>query len=303
MYRRTILAFALLLPAAAFGQKKDMVELQRDVANLSGDVKALQQRVDEKSGEMKALIEEVYQQSKQTNASVTSMEGKVKDQFSAPLASMSSRMDQMTTEFQALRESNSDLNTRLAKIQAQLDDIVNTIKIMQAPPTPPPPTGQGAAPATGPGGPSAAASATPPAGMSAKQLYDSAQRDRSGGQLDLATQEYQQYLQYYGTTELAPNAQFYIGQIHYDRGEFPAALEAFDAVLERFSENNKTPDAMYMKGMTLLRSGQRNQAATEFLNVIQEYPNSEVADKAKAQRKALGLSVPGSSTAGKKKRK
>jgi len=304
MYRKTILAFAVLLPAAAFGQKKEMVELQRDLANLSGDVKALQQRVDEKNGEMHALIDQVLQQTKQTNGSMASMESKVKEQVSAPLATMNSRMDQMANEFQALRESNSDLSSRIAKIQAQLDDIANTIKIMQAPPAPPPQTTPGAtpgtAPGTAPGG--AAAASTPPAGMTARSLYDSAQRDRSGGQLDLALQEYQQYLQYYGNTELAPNAQFYIGQIHYDRNEFPAALEAFDTVLERYSENNKTPDAMYMKGMTLLRSGQRNQAATEFLNVIEQYPNTEVADKAKAQRKALGLSVPGATPASSRKK-
>ena len=300
MYRKTILAFALLLPVAAFGQKKDMVELQRDLANLSGDVKSLQQRVDEKNGEMQALIEQVLQQTKQSNASMASMESKVKEQFSAPLATMNSRMDQMANEFQALRESTTDLGSRMAKIQAQLDDIANTIKIMQAPPTPPPQASPGATPGTAPAG--APAAATPPAGMSARQLYDNAQRDRSGGQNDLALQEYQQYLQYYGTTELAPNAQFYIGQIHYDRGEFPAALEAFDTVLERYSENNKTPDAMYMKGMTLLRSGQRNQAATEFLNVIEQYPNTEVADKAKAQRKALGLSVPGAAPASSRKK-
>ena len=101
----------------------------------------------------------------------------------------------------------------------------------------------------------------PPPGMSAKSLYESALRDRSGGNLDLALQGFQEYLRYYGNTELAPNAQFYIGQIHYDKNEFGPALQAFDAVLEKYPENNKTADATYMKGMALLKSGQRNEAA------------------------------------------
>ena len=128
--------------------------------------------------------------------------------------------------------------------------------------------------------------------MSAKSVYETALRDRSGGNLDLAMQGFQEYLRYYGNTELAPNAQFYIGQIHYDKNEFEPALQAFDAVLEKYPENNKTADAMYMKGMALLKSGQRNEAAREFLNVITKYPNAEVAAKARTQRKALGLSVP-----------
>src|SRR4029079_19501544 len=134
----------------------------------------------------------------QTNASVAGMESKVKEQVAAPIASMNSRMDQMTGEFQAMRESVTDLGSRMAKIQAQLDDINNTIKIMQAPPSPPPQTTPGATPGGLPATSAAAASSpVPPAGMSARQLYENAQRDRSGGQLDLALQGYQQYLQYY----------------------------------------------------------------------------------------------------------
>ncbi|MEJ7605912.1 MAG: tetratricopeptide repeat protein [Bryobacteraceae bacterium] len=118
-------------------------------------------------------------------------------------------------------------------------------------------------------------------------------RDRSGGNFELAIQGFQEYLKYFSTTELAPNAQFYIGQVHFDKNDYSNALQAFDLVLERFPENNKTADAMYMKGMTLLKAGQRNEAGKEFLNVIQKYPNAEVTAKARSQRKALGLNIPG----------
>jgi tol-pal system protein YbgF len=115
-------------------------------------------------------------------------------------------------------------------------------------------------------------------------------KDRSGGNLDLAMRGFDEYLKYFADTELAPNAQFYIGQIHYDKNDFPQAIAAFDMVLERYPENNKTPDAMYMKGMALLKSTQRTQAAKEFLALIQKYPNAEVSAKARQQRKALGMS-------------
>ena len=117
-------------------------------------------------------------------------------------------------------------------------------------------------------------------------------KDRTGGNFDLALQGFEEYLKYFANTELAPNAQFYIGQIYYDKNDFPSAIRAFDTVLEKFPENNKTPDAMYMKGMALLKSTQRNAAAQEFLTLIQKYPNADVTPKARQQRKALGLSVP-----------
>jgi tol-pal system protein YbgF len=157
-------------------------------------------------------------------------------------------------------------------------ELSNTVRTLQAPPPPPPAAGS--------------TESGPPAGVSPTQLYESALKDRSGGNFDLARQGFEEYLKWFPTTDLAPNAQFYIGQIYYDKNEFPEAIKAFDAVLERFPENNKTADAMYMKGMALLKYGQRTQAGQEFLTVIQKYPTSEVATKARAQRKALGLSVP-----------
>src|SRR5690606_37337641 len=122
-------------------------------------------------------------------------------------------------------------------------------------------------------------------GVSPTQLYETAMKDRSGGNLDLARQGCEEYLKWFGNTDLASSAQYYIGAIHYDKNEFAPAIQAFDSVLERYPENNRTADAMYMKGMALLKSGQRTPAGAEFLQVLQKYPSAEVAPKARAQRR------------------
>ena len=69
------------------------------------------------------------------------------------------------------------------------------------------------------------------------------------------------------------------------------SLKAFDLVLEKYAENNKTPVAMYMKGMALLKLGRRTEAARQFQDVADAYPGSEQAAKAKVQIKNLGLST------------
>jgi len=202
----------------------------------------------------------------------------------------------MGTDFRALRESVDDLSSRMQKLQAQINDLSNTLKVMQNPPTPPPAaTGDPNNPAGNP--PAAGAAAAPPPGMNARQVYDQAQRDRSSGQFDLAMQGFDAYIKYFPAGDLAPNAQFFIGQIYYDKADFGNSIKAFDSVLEKYSENTKTPDAMYMKGMALWKSGQPTAAGKEFLNVIQKYPKSDVAPKAREARKALGLSVPSASGA------
>jgi tol-pal system protein YbgF len=162
---------------------------------------------------------------------------------------------------------------------------------MQSPP--PPPSGGGAS-----GG------GALPAGVSADQLYQAAMRDRTSGSLDLALQEFSQYLQYFPSTELAPNAQFYLGMIYYDKGDMDNAIRAFDLVLEKFPENNKTADAMYEKGMALLKSDQRNAAVQEFREVIKRYPRTDLADKSRERLKSLGVpAAPPATKTSSKKRK
>jgi tol-pal system protein YbgF len=122
-------------------------------------------------------------------------------------------------------------------------------------------------------------------------LYQNATRDKLGGKNDLALQEFNDYLKYYGEAPLAPAAQFWVGSIQFDHGDFDDALNAFDLVLEKYPANNKTPDALYMKGRTLLKLNRRNDAAKEFRELIRRYPGSDATTKAKAQLKQMGLSA------------
>ncbi len=283
----------ILLAAASLGfgaPSKEMIQLQRDIAQLQDQVRQLQSATNERLAAITTLLQQALETSSKTNTSVAVLESGLRDrlsqQLSAPITGVSTKVDQMSTEFQSLRENVSAVNETLAKMQQQLVDLNASVKILQAPAPPPPGSG------TPPAGFGAAAGG-PPAGITAQGLYQSALTDRSRGNFDLAMQGFQEYLKWFGDTELAPNAQFYIGQIAYDKNDFPGAIQAFDTVLEKYGDNtNKSADAMYMKGMALLKSGQRTQAAQEFLTVIQKYPNSEVAPKARTQRQALGLSTP-----------
>jgi len=274
---------------------KEIIEIQRQLLQIEDQVRQLQSATNERLAAMTTLLQQALETAGKTNTSVAVLESGLRDrlsqQLSAPITTVSNRVETMSNEFQAVRENVSAMNETLTKVQAQLVDLNNAVKVLQAPPAPPPPAGGpggGGPPGTATGGPASG----PPAGMSAAQLYQSATADRSRGNVDLALAGFQEYLKWYGTTELAPNAQFYIGQIYYDKADFANAVRAFDTVLEKYGENNKSADATYMKGMALLRAGQRTQAGQEFLTVIQKYPNSEVAPKAKTQRQALGLSVP-----------
>jgi TolA-binding protein len=202
-------------------------------------------------------------------------------------------MDGMSQDMRTLQQAVSDLTNLMSKMQAQLTDLNNAVRVMSSPAAPPP----GATAPPPPGGDMTGGSAGAPSGggaptTSATDLYNNANRDRNGGKLDLALQEYGDYLRWYGNTDLAPNAQYYIAWIHASQGDYTSAIREYDAVLEKYPDNNKTPDAMYGKGVALSKMGRRTDGAREFQELIKRFPTNGLASQACTQLTNMGLRCP-----------
>jgi tol-pal system protein YbgF len=292
---RTVLVLLALAPLT-FGASKEIVELQRDVAMLQDQVQKMQAALSEKLTTIQTLVQQTMDNVKNTDRAVAVMQDRFADAMkqqqasvSAPVLSVTQKLDQMSEDFRAVRESVLDMNTRMGKLDAKMADLANLVNTIKAPPAPPP-----AAPGAVPG--ADAQPSGPPAGISAEVLYTNAVKDQTTGKYDLAMQEFNDYLKYFPNTQFASNAQYYIGDIYYRKQDYPNALQAFDAVLERFPDGNKTPDAHYMKGATLMMLGRNDSAAREFRDVYNSYPDTDVAAKAKAKLRELGLNVPAPTT-------
>jgi tol-pal system protein YbgF len=273
-----------------FGASKEIVELQRDVAMLQDQVRTLQRALDEKTSILQTLLQQTLDQTNKSNTAIAVLQSNFRETLqeqqrsvSAPIAGVGSRVDQMAEEFRAVREAVLDMSSRMAKLDAKVTDMQNALNVIRNPPSAPPA-------ATGGG------TAAPPAGMSVEALYTNAYKDFSGGNYDLAYQEFSDCVKYFPSAELASNCQFYIGDIYYRKKDFAHAIEAYDAVLEHYPDGSKTADSHLMKGLSLVQEGKRDAAAREFRDVLTRYPDSEAAGKAKSQLKALGLS-PGSPAA------
>lgn len=305
---RALLPVLLLCPGLTFAASKEMQELQRDVALLQQQVRDLQRSQDEKMAAIQVLLQQALDAANKANTSVTLLQSNLqqnaKDQQSrvgTAVVEMGAKVDAMSTDVNALRESVADISSQVGKLQAQMVDIGNAVKTMQTPAAPPP--GAGAPPGTG----NTAGMSSEPAGggvppVPATTLYANAMRDRSGGKPDLALQEFNDYLRYYGNTDLAPNAQYYIAEIHMNQNKLDEAAQEFDLVLEKYPDNNKTADALYMKGVTLVKMGKRTQGKQEFCEVAKRFPANDLASRAKTQVKNLGLTCGPAAPAARRKR-
>jgi tol-pal system protein YbgF len=304
---RTLLPALLICPSLTFAASKEIVELQRDLALLQEQVRTLQRSQDEKLSAIQVLVQQALDSANKTSTSVAVLQNNLlqsfKDQQKSvvdPVVGVGAKLDQMTTDVSTLREAVADISSQMGKLQQQMVDIGNAVRTIQTPAAPPP-AGPGA---TAPGnpagnGPGPSAGNIPP--VPATTLYQNANRDRNGGNADLALQEFGDYLKYYGNLDLAPNAQYYIAEIHYQQGKLDDALQEFDMVLEKYPDNNKTPDALYMKGATLVKMGKRTQGKQEFCELAKRFPSTDLANRARTQVKSLGLTC-GSATPVRKKK-
>lgn len=271
-----------------FAVNKDLVAMQRDLeARMDAMQQALQSKIDVLSGTVNAMQADTRRTADQVAGMQDVLRTTVANAL-GPVTGLSTKIDSTSEDVRTLRDALADLSARLERVDAKITDLKNQLQIMQNPPAAPgaatpgttiPPGNSGVPGNSGIPGQTAAPNG-PPAGMSAAQAYSDAVRDKQTGNTDLAYQEFQQYLTYFPNTEYAADAQYYLGEIDYNRHNYKPAIQEFDAVLERFPQNHRTRDAHLMKGFALAKDGQRTKATQELRSLILNFPTSEQAHRA-----------------------
>jgi len=94
-------------------------------------------------------------------------------------------------------------------------------------------------------------------------------------------QEFLEYLDKFPNNELSGNAQYWIGEIYYAQGEFNTAIEEFRKVITNYPQSKKAVAALLKMGYCSMKLDDLVNARIYFLNVTQQYPNSEEACLAK----------------------
>lgn len=266
----------------AHAQKKDTLLLMQRMDTMQQMLINMQKTLDTQTAVLKTLIE-------QANDNVTSMKTAVEELRKSTgqnLANNNARFDTMTGEIQTLTSSQEEILARIAKLSEQMAQTQNIIQTLNAPP---------AVPGAGSPGDPSKAGPVPPTVPDADTLYKSGLSAFNGGQYQLAVQSFQEYLQYYGSTDLASNAQFYVGESYYSQGEYDKAIEEYNKCVEQYPKGNKVAAAQLKKGYALLAQDKESSGIKELRSLIQRFPNSREADLARQRLKKLGVSAGGRS--------
>lgn len=83
------------------------------------------------------------------------------------------------------------------------------------------------------------------------------------------------------------NAQYWLGELHMVKKNYPEAIGHFEVVLQQFPSSNKSAASMLKIGYALAASGKKAEAMQRLQQVVKNYPDTNTAQLAKAKLDAL----------------
>jgi tol-pal system protein YbgF len=290
----------LLGPAPVGAVAREMVELQQSVNQIIQSQKDIQTLLAQNAAVDKTLMEQSMDTVNKLTGTMMGLQKTVQDMQ----ANSGARLDTMSTQIQGISDNLQETLARMGKLNQQLTDVQNAIqgidaKLASSAPSPvaaapgasAAPGTQGGPPPVPGGAPAGAGAANIPPGAapSADLLYSNGLRDLNGKKYDLASQEFGDYLKFYGNTDLASNAQFYLGEIFFAQQQYDQAINAYSKVVNNYPKSFKIAPAHLKRALALISLGEKTSGVSELRMVVKAYPGTDEERRAKAKLQELGL--------------
>jgi tol-pal system protein YbgF len=111
--------------------------------------------------------------------------------------------------------------------------------------------------------------------------FNLAYNDYLNGRYELAISGFQRFLKDFGSSTLAPNAHYWIGECYYSLKDYVKAIQAFERVVTEHPRTEKVAPALFKLGLSAAEMGDAPKARSYLKRVIEEYSGSDEAKLAK----------------------
>jgi tol-pal system protein YbgF len=190
-----------------------------------------------------------------------------------------------TTEQDAVKAGLADLNNRIAELEKDTKKVKEYLRLE----VPPGATQQGQI--TSP------TEAEKPAQQPAvpkekpispdKLLYDNTYAIYQEGKYEEAIEGFKDFLKKYPESDLADNAQFWIGECYMSLKQFEKAILSYQEVIKNYPKGNKVANAMIRQALAFYEIKDKTSSRLLLKKVIKQYPNSDEAKIAETKLKTM----------------
>lgn len=121
----------------------------------------------------------------------------------------------------------------------------------------------------------------------AQGVYDQAYTLFHQGRYAEAETTFKRFLDGNRATDLADNAQFWIGESRFQQGDHRGALDAYRETVRAFPSGNKVPDALLKQGQCFELLGDSTAARRVYAELIASHPTSAASAVAAERQRRL----------------
>jgi tol-pal system protein YbgF len=122
---------------------------------------------------------------------------------------------------------------------------------------------------------------TQAAAAAEQQAYEAGLNQFKANNYGSAIQSLQSFLGAYPQSQLAPSAQYWIGNAHYALRDYKNAIAAQQKLVATWPDSAKAPDAMLNIASSQAEAGDLNGSRNTLRTLVSKYPNSPAAEQAK----------------------
>lgn len=274
--RASLVRGARLLPLGAFVALGGCFATRNDVRLVQSDLASMRTELLKANAEQAASLQAAMRTLAVASDSVRVMSNRLTTVQGDVRGGLRAVNDQLIQVQELLRQSAS----AIAKVRADNEERFN--RPLVAPPA--------AAGAPGmPGAPvdTAMGAAMPQTQSGPNVLYRDGVANLNRGSTSTARNTFQELLNNYPNSELAPQAQLGIGQSFYNEKNFAAAIPAFAAVVAKYPDSPQAPTALYKNANIYHSQGRDPEAKTLLQQIITKYRGSDEFDFATEMLKTL----------------
>jgi len=106
-------------------------------------------------------------------------------------------------------------------------------------------------------------------------------------QYDQAMAAFQAFVKKYPDSTYQPNANYWLGQLNYNKGKKDDAAYYFASVVKNYPKSPKSADALFKVGVIMQDKGDKAKAKAVYQQVIKLYPGTAAAKQAEKRSSAL----------------
>lgn len=293
------LLLVILLFTSCVTTREEVLYMNEQIGALNKRVNSLQESLDQK---LSSRLHSVSDKQGQIYSSLESVRDRQAenvaemDRIRLQMQALTGRVEENshlvkrtverdTTEQDEMKRRLADLTRRFDKLEASVRNLNRYLGLEPAAGVVKQELGKG---------PEKAKAYTPPPPVVEKgpvspeeRLYELTLALYREGKYAEAISGFMNFLKKYPKSELADNAQFWIGESYMSLKQYEQAILAFQKVIKEFPKGNKVPNAMLRQALAFYEIKDKISSKILLKKIIKKYPKSSEAQIAKTRLKKM----------------